>query len=279
MTETAPDFNSLGFSEEAVPVDFTKVPDQIVTRDPIPQPGSGYMFRLPAITLRDIADKANNKSAGFDKVQTPDGHDRLAVNFRDHLALVVTASPRAEYVGLPVGYYITNKEFQFDPDKSPTSDLLYLLKDGLGGADLSNKGNRAWAEEVCKHAGQQFGARVDWTANCSETKDVYRIKRDAQGNVLEQGVAKGVKGCGRRYGTIYKAPKGKRKEQLAIPRYDADTENGRFKAGDFAERFDCVCGASLGVFVVLREFEQTEQAPAPASQPAPATGAATKGGK
>lgn len=265
---STPDFNSLGFSDEAVPVDFQNVPEQITTREPLPQPGPGYAFRLPQISLTDIVDKANGKTVGFDKVVIDKG-DRLAVNFRNELSLVCVKATRPEFVGRPMPWYVTNKEAQWDEEKSPTSDMLYLIKDGLGGADLSNKPNRLWAEEIVKHAGKVFGADVVWTANCSERNDIYRVKVDEKtGDVVESGVVQGKKGCGRRYGLLYKKAKGTRKEQLLIPRYDQDDPDGRHKAGDWAERFDCACGARISVFPALRAFHRTD-----------ADGNAVKGGE
>lgn len=119
------------------------------------------------------------------------------------------------------------------------SDLAQLLGNAFGERPTKNM---EFITAIQKHAGKSFKARVTWSTNCSENRDIYG--QDAK-------PVTGKRGCGRKYrensfttktGVAY----------LAIPKKSD---------GKFAEKFACPCGAVLRVFPNLGNFAPDSNAP------------------
>lgn len=235
-------FNDLGFGDEPVAVDFDNLPEQFTVRDPLPQPGAGYEFRLPLITLNDDR---------WDTVNRGDGGKRLSYSFREGKSLVISKSPRdPKEVGYNVPWWVSNNEQEWNEGEGASSDLAYLLAAVLGPdevAKLSNAPNIVYAKALCSASTKEFAARVVWNANCNEKNDIYRVKVDEAGNVVESGTVAGKKGCGRKYAQAARVNKKTGKQTLLLPK-DPDT-------GLWAQTFDCPCGGRIWVNVNLREFK------------------------
>lgn len=251
--------------EEPVPTDMRKLADQIIQREPLPQPGPGYGFRLPAISLAD---------ENWDDVEGDGGVKGFSYTFRGGQELVVIKAPRQRDINKPVGWIANNLDRKMGDNVANT--MVYLIQATVPdmAEKLQGKPNSAWARALVAASGQRFRGRLDWAVKCNPKNDIYKVTEDESGNVVEAGVVKGKKGCGRSYATrIFKKRDGSK--SILFPRYEEDVLDDAGEvvahAGDWVERFDCLCGARLGAFAEIREIlpfgSASEGAPAQEAKP------------
>lgn len=237
-----PKFSDLQFTEkDKVPVDFTKLKERAPRSEP-PQPGHGYVFQFPKISLDDD---------NWDEIETEAGR-RVSYAFRNGKELILVTSPLnpAEQGGLH-GWQVSNEERTFAEGEDPFSKMAFLLK-AFGiqlaiGASVID-----YAKALTTLSGRRVQVSLTWTASCSPKRDIYRV--DPETGVGE--VMEGVKGCGQRYGM--KAKKNKKTGEETIP-FPKDDE------GKLAVRFQCIepCEASISPFIDLYNFRAVEvEAPA-----------------
>jgi len=232
-------FTDLKFTEkEKVAVDFSKLKERGPRMAP-PQPGHGYIFQLPKISL---------ESDIWEEIETEAGR-RLGVSFRDGAELILVTSPLepSENGGL-IGWRADNVERKFSDDQDPFSKLALLLK-AAGNVDLTDASSVEYAKALVALSGKRFSASITWNARCSPDRDIYRVDPETgNGEVMV-----GVVGCGQRYGMKQKVNKKTGEEQLAFPK---DPETGKL-----ATRFLCAtetCEGSISPFVDLQNFRGVE---------------------
>jgi hypothetical protein len=229
-----PKLNELGLGNEAVGavLDYDTVPEQMQAFAEPPQPGA-YRFRLPtAIDSWDTMDHANCSNPG----------KRLAVIFDRNHPLTIIQSPGKVRDGEPFECRINNAERRRgkrdDPAAPEVSDMDYLFRDAF-----DHKGQppgrtlKAYAQQLLTHAGQEFGADIEWSWNCNSQRNI-RVDNGAGGyEEVEQ------KGCGARY-------------------YQADVPKVLSNPADptssvvFPLRHLCACGASLRAFPNLTRYRK-----------------------
>lgn len=234
-------FDSLGFDEAPVPVDYQNLPEQFVSY-PTPQPGPGYIFQLAALALSDDCWLATLDDQGNRRLQVNFGADKDGVGSGKEL--VIVKDPHGELNGQLFRWKVNNITRQWDEGKSQVSRFDYLLISLDPGIDLSNSSNGQYAQALCVLSGRMFSATVSWSARCSKDNDVRKV-------VTEGGEAEtqsGVKGCGQRYGLRRRTNRRTGEKTELIPR----GEDGRY-----LEHFTCVtenCGADLRAFTDLENF-------------------------
>lgn len=198
-------------------VDYDNVPDQPGGFTPQPPPGA-YRFKLPG-DLQNIWEQ-------FDITINDKKVKRLRANFEEVGALTITSSPSGEQDSNSFRTRISNAERKRNKEGLMASDMLYLLR--ALGDDGAYKTNLEYAQALAKYAGREFVADVEWSAWCSDQKDIRGV--DENGNVQ---VIEGQKGCGER---VY---------QRDIPKVD----------GQYAQTFSCPsCNALLRAFANLARF-------------------------
>lgn len=232
-----PKFSDMKFTDkDRVPVNFATLKERGPRAAP-PQPGHGYIWQLPKITLEDD---------NWDEKETEAGR-RLVYNFRDGKELLLVTSPiNPTEQGTLHGWQASNEERKFSDDQDAFSKLAFMLK-AIGGFDLSDGSNVDYARALVSLSGKRFQSSVTWTARCSPDRDIYRINPETgAGEVVE-----GLKGCGQRYGLKAKVNKKTGEETLAFPKDDQ---------GLWATRFECVepCEASISPFLDLYNFRGVE---------------------
>lgn len=223
-------------------VNFSDLPEQFsgVPREPLPQPGRGYEFLLPQLSKDDDIWDERATAAG----------KRLTVQ----LALVVTHSPWGENLGQVIRWRMNNQARMLNGKN--TSTWAHLIKDGLGGADLTGAKLSRYADELISHSGERFAADLGWTGRCNPDRDARG--RGDQGEVVELG----RKGCGQRYGLRAYTSKRSGERTVLIPR---NPDNGLF-----LEYFTCLrpnCGALVNVFPDLSNFRPAQPEDDPAEEP------------
>jgi hypothetical protein len=209
---------------------------------PPPYPGS-YRFRPPSnfASLWDkyetaITDRNKNPLPGKEKVE------RISIVFdKDDPLIIVQAPPGEEAtVGGAFTTRVNNRERDRARKGDPplyVADLLYLLR-AWNPTGAVPKSNQEYIAEAMKHAGKEFGADVEWSANCNEENQIYIEVQDESGNVstapgVDQATQQPVKGCGKRY-------------------YMNNWVKGA--DGRYLPRHRCECGASLRPYGSLRNF-------------------------
>lgn len=224
------DINALELHEEDAPeVDVTgELPSQFGSFSRPPQPGT-YTFKLPAKEVLakafDVEDRNDNGSI----IRV------VKVDFSGPAKLQVlgggTFETRLSTYGVPRG-----------KDKIKVSDITYLLQ--ALGHDKPVKGHKGQALALVEHGGEYFDADVNWFAGCKEDKDIYVQ--------TEEGTKKqeGKKGCGAQYAPETYTTKNN-VTVMSIPKDEH---------GEFADRFECRCGASVRVFASLRNFQPSKSA-------------------
>lgn len=241
-----PKLSEIAGLDEAVQVDFSNLPDQFSIRNPLPQPGAGYVFRFPTISPDDdnwIADLTNDSKV-----------PRIGYSFSDGKELILLAAPggpNAENLGMPVRWRLTNIERKFgDDDKSPVSPMAHMLAHSFK-LDLTGKTNKSYIQALIAISGRAFGAGVNWTGYCNKERDIYVPADEETGQ--EGGQIAGHKGCGTRYALKQRKNKKTGELTLAIPR----GEDGKFQ-----ERFLCAgmvqgvqCPALVSCFLDLQNFQ------------------------
>lgn len=229
----------VGLDQSAGEIDFANLPEQFGIRTPIPQPGAGYVFRMPSITQDDDNWIAN--------LQNGDSQPRIGYSFNDGKELVLLALPgTTEGVGNPVRFRLTNIERKFDEAKSAASPMAHLFAHSFS-LDLTGKKNVDYVKALLAISGMAFGATVNWTARCSPDRDIYRPEDEENG--VQAGVVEGHKGCGQRYALKQRTNKKSGEVTLAIPRGDT---------GQYLSNFLCAtpnCPALISCFVELQNFQ------------------------
>lgn len=233
------DLEAASTSTEAVPVDFGTLPDQFSSREPLPQPAKGIVFKMQPVSLEDPI---------WDEIQTNNG-PRVAVTFdpKKNKGLVIQKFPGDRYVGQQLRARISNKEREArEEGESAASDMAYLIRAAKGN-DLSGQPTMEYAKEIVRlsKAGATFRADLEYSARCDPERDIYGLNKDSG----EEEVLKDVKGCGQRYGMRAFTNKRTGDKTKQVPR------DGQ---GEWQERFQCSCGAIISVFPNLRNFQPVE---------------------
>lgn len=210
--------------EDPIPVDVADMPEERGARIPLMQPALGVLFQLP--DFYDIRPFQSDKG------------QRISVIFGDKAALKTYPH------GAPLRTLINNME----REKTITVDgvkkvvnvsaMAYLLK------ALGYKGplrhNKDYASALQQYAGDYFQADLEWSAHCSDSRDVYI---EGRGRVQDR------KGCNQRWalrGRSYENRDGKQVTILPIP---------RDKDGAYQESIKCACGATVFVNADLLNFQ------------------------
>lgn len=238
--------------DEGVDVDFSNLPDQFSLRNPLPQPGAGYVFRLPSISPNDdnwIPDLTND-----------DNKPRIGYSFSEGKELIllqapgITAGgPGSEILGQAIRWRLTNQEKSWDAEKSAASPMAHLIYHAFGIELPKGAPNSSWVKALIAISGRAFGGTVNWTAYCNPKRDIYMPADEDRG--IEGGQVKGHPGCGQRYALKQRTNKKTAEVTMAIPR-DAST-------GKYEERFLCAgivsgeqCPALVSCFLDIQNFRE-----------------------
>lgn len=217
------DINDLNLKEEDIVPDYNEIPEEFGQRTPPPQPGT-YVFKLP----EDLTSVWEPFEANINGEQK----QRIRAVLRDEHALIMSGNGRENE---PFGAYISGAERPRGKERTPVSDLTYLVR-CFGEKPRTPKEH---ATALIKHGGESFRADVEWSAYCNPKKDAYfEVKEtDDDGNeVIVTKQVEGTQGCSENY------------YQQDIPR----DEHGLYQ-----QRFTCgKCGASLMAFPSLRNFKK-----------------------
>lgn len=244
-----PKLSDLGLTQERVgdDVDYATMPDQLVTFQDPPQPGV-FRFRLPP-KLDDIWET-------FDATKVRHPGKRLAAVHDSSRPLTIIQSAGGKYDGLPFETRITNaerKRGKKDDQSAPeVSDMDYLFRDAFG-IEQKPQTNVQYAQEYIKHAGQEFGADLEWNWGCRDDRNI-RVD-DGTGRTTE---VPNQKGCGTRY---YQSHVEKVKlNPDSLPELDPQT-GARNPEYDrlpevFPVRIQCQCGAMLRAFANMTRFRR-----------------------
>lgn len=219
------DINSLGLNpEEFNDVNFDSMPATIGGSFAKPPQPATYIFKMPP---------AQALFAAINPVATTEWGQRVALKLKDAAALKNTT------LGEQYNGYISNvpRYIGSGDNRQAVSDWLMLLK-ALGITPEGNN-NAAHVKAMLLAADRLFSAEHTLTANCSETRDIYK----------DGSVQKGVKGCGLRYAVKGYSGRNGKPDTLSIPK---DEE------GLVATRFLCACGAEVSCFGKLQAFRGVE---------------------
>lgn len=226
-TETDFDLNSLmenlGLIEDGDPsIDVDNLPKErsSVPRE-LPQPGA-IKLRLPG-NIKEAIKAVNVTGLG----------QRMQLKFADDVALVAVNS------GQQVTYNVSGAEFANKKDGQVvgfTSELARLLKAVGYQGTLASKGDQV--KGVLESAGKEFLVDVSYETRCNPEKPIYKDRAKQAQN-----------GCGQKFrlkAESYKDRNGVQVNILPVPR---DSSTGMFK-----QKFECTCGAELGVFLRLSNY-------------------------
>lgn len=223
-------------------VDYQNLPEQFGIRTPLPQPGPGYVLRMPTITPND--------DNWLDGLENGDGKPRIGYEFKEGKELLILQAPAGEGVGQALRFRITNQERKFGKDseeKSAASGLSYLLS-GSFGLDLTGKSNKEYAQALIALSGKSFMATVNWTAYCNPKREIYVAATDES----EGGKIEGSSGCGQRYALKQRTNKSTGEIVLNVPK---DGE------GRYVDRFICAsenCNAFIMAFLELQNYKPAQ---------------------
>lgn len=221
----------LGNDEIEIPED---VPEQGGAFFPLPQPAT-YVFQLPD-AMEEVWNKFHSDSLGG---------DRITAAFDRENPLTILSSPGGTNDHQPMATVrVNNAERARGREKVLVSDMYYLIQALYAGEDMPKlKNNTDFAKALIAKAGASFKADVEWSARCSEDRDMYVMGDD--GNAVQ---VEGTPGCGKSFYTNTSDA------SLRIPK-DED--------GLFCERFECAftgCdgGAVLRAFPRLTRFKSAK---------------------
>lgn len=259
---------------DAAKIDYKNLPKQRGSYAPPPQPGR-YLVGLPGVAVIKAKGvmEAGQPEKPLHYQEYLDGQKkRLRMKFRDTAALLNFGSVGAVgAIPTPIETQVSNNERAVGKSSALTSDWANMLS-ALGSVppEDTQPGNNTDLRYLLLAA--QAGARMeivtDLTANCNAENNAY-VYDPAQ----EKNVDSGRKGCGRRYGTKYRAKSrdGKYPEVIKIPDATEDVDTGekdeagepvmasRAIPGQFSTRFACVCGAALNCFTNIASFHAPSQ--------------------
>lgn len=230
-------------------VDYSNLPEQFGIRNPLPQPGPGYVLRFPTITPND--------DNWIDGLENEAGKPRIGYEFKDGKELLIVQAPAGEGVGQALRFRITNVERKFgtnNEDKSATSALAFLLQASFG-LDLTGKSNGEYAKALIGLSGKTFSTTVNWTAYCNPKREVYVAATDD----TEGGKLEGSSGCGQRYALKKRTNKATGEIVEAIPKVD----------GKYVDRFLCAseeCPAFIMAFLELQNYKPAPGGAVPVGQ-------------
>lgn len=238
-------------SKEAKPdVNIADVPEQFAGRDPLPQPGKGYVLALPYVDLA---------THDFDDIPSAEGptKSRFAMTFggRSEAGKVypdgirVVRSPDGSADGTSFRWRLSNEERKFADDQGNASTMYYLLLHGFGEVP-DGMSNFEYAQAVARHSGEEFKGDIVWTGSCSSKKDVYVMNWETGEGKTEEG----RKGCDTSYAS-YKS----KKKQLPPREIEVNEAGQEVESSRFASRFDCQCGALISLFAEIRNFQPTDE--------------------
>lgn len=226
--------NDLGLTNERVgeEIDYNTIPEQMGSFQDPPQPGS-FRFELPRdmSQIWEVFDHTKSKNPG----------KRIRAKFDDSFPLIIVQSPNKKYDGLPFTTSISNaerKRGKKDDTTAPeVSDMDYLLRDAFG-LETKPATNVAYAQELQKHAGAQFGGDLEWSWRCNPDKPI-RVD-NGQGGVME---VPGQKGCNTSY------------YQKDVQKVLSNPEDPNSEQV-FPARIQCQCGALLRAFANLTRYRR-----------------------
>jgi len=230
----SPKLSDLGLTNERVgePIDYNTIPDQMGSFPDPPQPGS-FRFELPK-DLSSIWEVFQ-----YDTCKNPG--KRLRAKFDDSFPLTIVQSPLKRYDGLPFTTGISNaerKRGKKDATDAPeVSDMDYILRDAFG-LETKPITNVAYAQELQKHAGAQFGADLELSWKCNENRNI-RVDNGA-GATTE---VPNQKGCNTAY------------YQKDVPKVLSNPEDPASEQ-IFPIRITCQCGAQLRAFANLTRYRR-----------------------
>lgn len=240
--------NDLGLTNERVgeQIDYSTIPDQMGTFQDPPQPGS-FRFELP----KDMSQIW--ETFQHDKCKNPG--KRIRAKFDDSFPLTIVQSPLKKYDGLPFTTSLSNAERKRgkkdDATAPEVSDMDYLLRDAFG-LETKPATNVAYAQEMIKHAGEQFGADLELSWRCNESRNI-RVDNGAGGTTEVPN----QKGCGTAY---YQKDVLKVKENPGnIPEFlDTGARNPEYDnlPEIFPIRITCQCGAQVRAFANLTRYRR-----------------------
>lgn len=215
----------LGLQDDNEPeIDVDSLPKERsnVPRE-LPQPGT-IRLRLPG-----------NIKEAIKPVATDLGQ-RIQLQFRDDAALVDAKS------GLQINYNVSGMEMANKKDGQVvgfSSELARLLKAVGYSGTISSKADQV--KGLLSSAGKEFLADAAYETRCNPERPIYRDKAKQAQN-----------GCGQRYRLkpeSYKDRNGQQVTILPVPRE---------ATGVYKQKFECTCGAELGVFLRLSNYRSAK---------------------
>lgn len=259
---------------DAAKIDYKNLPKQRGTYAPPPQPGR-YLVGLPGVAVLKAKGvmEAGQPEKPLHYQEYLDGtKKRLRMKFRDAAALL-NFGPVGNIgaIPTPIETQVSNNERAVGKSNALTSDWANMLT-ALGSVPPEGEqpGNFTDLKYLLIAAaeGKRMEIVTDLTANCNDQNNAY-VYDPAQ----DKNVDSGRKGCGRRYGTKYRAKSkdGKYPEVIKIPDATQEVETGEKDAdgnpvmeartlpGVFSTRFACVCGAALNCFTNIVAFHPPTQ--------------------
>ncbi len=238
-----PKLTEIAGLQEVVNVDFDNLPDQFTIRTPLPQPGAGYVFKLPIVNANDdqwIADLMNDEKQA-----------RIGYSFSEGKEFRILDAPGDKsLIGQELRGRITNVEKKWDEEKSAASPFAHLLHAAFG-LNLTGRPNLDYAKALIAVSGRAFAAGLQWTAYCNPKRDIY-IPEDKEAGI-EGGVQKGTPGCGQRYAQKQRTNKKSGEITLQIPR---DPVTGKYE-----EMFLCAGANCQALVRCFSDFQNFQPAP------------------
>ncbi len=174
--------NDLKLGNDALEgADFDTIPENIGQQyaDP-PQPGK-YRFQFP-----------QNMGSIWATVESEKYGTRINAIFDGVDALKIVQSPGKVYDGEEFNYRLSNVPRERTKEHILVSDMDLILR--LFGVTKRPPTNKAYAAEMMKLAGKEFGATVEYSYNCNPKKEAYFDN----GNGGQEKV-EGRMGCGERW--------------------------------------------------------------------------------
>lgn len=284
-------FGDLQFTEnDTIDVDVESMPEEFGNRTPPPQPGSGYVVELPAISLDDegwSVEESENEGSypvyTFDpRAQSKDEEGNEIDRTPNGLKLLSGPDPNLSE-GQEIRVRLSARPRTFTDRggvQQKVSQMAYLIRAILGPVSLKNA--IEYADALVQCGGKRVKVDIDWTARCAPDRAKYGIDPDTG----EAGVMEGEVGCGQRYGTRARTIKGGAaagEKILQVPKVGVDADGRPVPEDDdgnvdqslvvrkaFSSRFLCAtddCNALINPFLDIRNFQNPEgKAAKPASK-------------
>lgn len=184
MADKATSLQELGLTKEKLEgASFDDIPENLGQSfaDP-PQPGK-FRFKLPVIAVAKPMWKP---------IATENYGKRFAILFEDSNELVIVQSPGGKDNGTTFRTRLTNAPRERGKEKILVSDIDLLLR--AKGITKRPADNPAYAAAIVSLSEQEFGADIEYSYRCDDTKPIY--VDDGQGG---QQKVEDKMGCGARY--------------------------------------------------------------------------------